>query len=140
MSVEQNKATVRRVAEEVFNKGNMAVIPELIASNYLYKSPMGVEFRGPDGFAQFIGMMRGAFPDVHMTIVDTMGEGDKLSARLSLEGTFTGNLGDVKGTGKKFEVPIGMFFRFEGGKETEAVEFIDIASFNQQLGILPPGR
>ncbi len=139
MSVEQNKATVRRVAEEVFNKGNMAVIPELIASNYIYKSPMGVEFRGPGGFAQFIGMMRGAFPDVHMTVVDLVGEGDKLSARLSLEGTFTGDLGDVKGTGKRFDVPIGMFFRFEAGKELEAIEFIDMAAFNQQLGLTPPG-
>jgi steroid delta-isomerase-like uncharacterized protein len=117
----------------------MAVIPELIGTNYVYQSPTGMEYRGPEGFTQFITMMRNAFPDLHMTIVDAFGEGDRLSAQLGLRGTFNGDFGPLKANGKKFDVPIGMFFRFENGKETEAIEFINVLGFYQQLGINPVG-
>ncbi len=139
MSVEQNKATIRRVVEEVFNKGNMAVIPELIAPGYVYRSPMGMEFKGPDGFAQFVVMTRSAFPDVHMSVVDLFGEGEKLAGLFSISGTFAGSMGDVKPTGNKIEQKFAIFYRFENGKESEAVEIEDMLTFYQQLGIKPPG-
>ena len=139
MSVEQNKATIRRVVEEVFNKRNMSVIPELIAPGYVYRSPMGIDFKGPAGFAQFVGMMHSAFPDLHMAVDDMFGDGEKLAARLSMRGTFTGDLGPMKATGKKFNQPFAFFYRFEGGKELEAVEYGDMLSFYQQMGVKPPG-
>ena len=39
MSVEENKASVRRLAEEVVKKGNMSVVPELIAPTMSPISP-----------------------------------------------------------------------------------------------------
>ena len=140
MSVEQNKATIRRVVEDVFNKKNLAVVPELIATGYVYRSPMGIDFKGPTGFAQFVGMMHSAFPDLQMAVDDIFGEGDRLAARLSMRGTFTGNLGPVPPTGKKLNMPFAFFYRFEGGKELEAVEFGDQLDFYRQLGIAPPGQ
>ncbi len=139
MSVEQNKATIRRVVEEVFNQKKTSVVPELIAPGYVYHSPMGIDFKGPAGFAQFVGMMHSAFPDLQMAVDDIFGEGDRLAARLSMRGTFTGDLGAMKATGKKFNQPFAFFYRFEGGKELEAVEFGDQLDFYRQLGIAPPG-
>jgi len=49
MSVEQNKANIRRHVEEVWNKGNFSVIPELIATKYYFKSGQQ-EYKGPEGF------------------------------------------------------------------------------------------
>jgi len=69
MSAEENKASVRRMAEEVFNKGSMSIVPELITHDYVYNSPFG-EFKGPLGFMLFAAMMRNAFPDIHMAIDD----------------------------------------------------------------------
>jgi hypothetical protein len=38
MSVEQNKATLRRLNEEAWNKGNLSIVPELVAADY-HRSP-----------------------------------------------------------------------------------------------------
>ena len=45
MSAEINKAIVRRMAEEVFNKGNLSMIPELVAPNYVYHTTP--EYKAP---------------------------------------------------------------------------------------------
>ena len=38
MSVEENKENIRRHVDEIWHKGNMEVIPELIAPNYVLRS------------------------------------------------------------------------------------------------------
>lgn len=139
MSVEENKATIRRVFEEVLNKGNLEIIPELIAPDYLYHSPLGVEAKGPEGFKEMVIMFRTAFPDFHATIDDMVGEGDTLAVRLSFRGTFKGKFGDLEPTGKQINITSAYFYRFAGGKEVEALAFMDMLAFYQQLGISPPG-
>jgi len=37
MSIEENKATVRRVIEEGWNQGNIAVLDELCAPNWVFQ-------------------------------------------------------------------------------------------------------
>jgi steroid delta-isomerase-like uncharacterized protein len=138
VSVEQNKAALKRIIEEVWNKGDMSAVADLIAPSYVYHSPMGMDFRGPDGFKQFVSMTRGAFPDVRMRIDDMVAEGDKVAAQIWWAGTFKGNLGPMEPTGKLFNMTSAYFFRFENGKEEEAVAFTDMLEFYQKLGVKPP--
>ena len=44
MSVEENKATLNRMYDEVWNKGDMAVVGELVSPEYQYG-----EIQGPEG-------------------------------------------------------------------------------------------
>ncbi len=67
MSAEENKAVLRRIEEEIFNKGDLAVVDELIAPDYVYHGSGGQEYKGPEGFKQIVTMFRTAFPDLHMT-------------------------------------------------------------------------
>ena len=39
MSIEQNKAALRRIIEELRNGGNVAVIPGLFTPGYVYHPP-----------------------------------------------------------------------------------------------------
>jgi NAD(P)-dependent dehydrogenase (short-subunit alcohol dehydrogenase family) len=94
VSVEQNKATERRLYDEVWNKGNMSVVPQLVSAEYLYRGPEG-DFKGPDGYVAMVTGMRAVLPDLHFTIDDMVGEGDKLAYRITGHGTYTGKLGDV---------------------------------------------
>jgi hypothetical protein len=55
---EHNKATVRRLVDEVFNGGHLEVIDELYAP----------ELAGPA--KRWITPFRASFPDVHMELVD----------------------------------------------------------------------
>ena len=138
MSVEHNKATVHRVIEEVWNKANMSVLPELIAPSYVFHSPFG-EFKGPEGLSQFVATTRSAFPDINMKVDDIVAEGDKVAARLTWSGTFTGKFGDIEPTGKPVSMTAAYFFRFENGKEVEASPFSDMLSLYQQMGVKSPG-
>ena len=52
MSTEDNKAFVRRFYEEIFNRGNMAVVDELCTANYLFHDPTG-PVQGPEGLSWF---------------------------------------------------------------------------------------
>jgi predicted ester cyclase len=139
MSTEKNKTAVRRVVEEAINKGNLAVLDEVMASNYVYHFP-GMEVKGPDGFKQFITMMRAAFPDFHITVDTLVAEGDMVAVRLIITGTNKGNLMGTAPTGKKMTITEAVFIRFAGGKEVEASPTIDRLDMFQQLGIPIPAQ
>ena len=128
---------LRRVVEEAFNKGNLAVVDELIAPNYVFHVP-GNEVKGPEGFKQYVTMMRTAFPDVHVTLEDMIGEGDKVATRATLRGTHKGDLMGIAPTGKQFTTTGFDIIRFAGGKEVEAFGAADMLAMYQQLGVMPP--
>jgi predicted ester cyclase len=139
MSVEQNKATLNTIIEEVLNKGNLSLIPNLVDSSWLYQPAFAKELRGPEGFKEFVLMQRNAFSDLKITIEDAVGEGDKVAARMRFQGTFSGKLGEIKPTGKRIDMPFSYFYYYKNGKETGTpVPFMDMLTYYQQLGIKPP--
>lgn len=50
---EDLKAKVRRIYEEAYSKGNMAVLDELIADNYHRHQPPMPEVKGLDAYKKF---------------------------------------------------------------------------------------
>ena len=140
MSAEENIAGQRRVWEDVINKGNLAIIPELFAHSYFYRSPLGMDIKGPEGFKQSITMMRKAFPDLHCTIDDMFAIEDKVVTRFTMTGTFKGEMMGITPTGKKFTVAGIIITRWVDGKEVEAWESMDTLAFYQQLGIPIPAQ
>lgn len=140
MSAEENKVKQRRVFEEVLNKGNLEILPELFAPNYSFNSPLGGELKGPEGFKQLTTMFHTALPDIHITIDDMFAEGDKVATRFTITGTFKGEMMGIAPTGKKAAVAGIVITRWEGGKEVEAWESLDTLGFYQQLGIPIPNQ
>ena len=137
MSTEENKAVLRRNCEEAFNKGDLAVADENIAPNYVYHGSGGQEFKGPEGFKQFITMLRTAFPDLHLTVEDMVAEGDKVAHRLTIRGTHKGEFMGIAATGKQATTTAITISRFAGGKEVEAWSSLDLLGIMQQLGAAP---
>jgi steroid delta-isomerase-like uncharacterized protein len=141
MSVEQNKATNRRVFEEVWNKGNLAVIDEISAANPVnHFIPPGMA-AGTEGFKQFVMLYRGAFSDLHFTLDDVIAEGDKVVTRWTTHATHTGPLMNIPPTGKKTTVTGITIARYDAdGKTAEAWATFDQLGLLQQLGVIPaPG-
>lgn len=134
MSSEENKEIVRRVIDEIVNNGDLSLTDEVLASNYVYHFPTH-DISGPEGFKEFVTMMRTAFPDLHVTIEDLIAEGDKVAARVIMRGTFKGELNGKAPTGRKLVFSEAVFVRFENGKEVEATAYGNMISFNEQLGI-----
>ena len=140
MGVEENKANQRRVWEEAFGKGNLEVIDELFAPSYYFRSPLGIDIKGAEGFKQNLAMMRSAFPDMHISIDDMLADDDKVVTHFTLTGTFKGEMMGIAPTGKKVTVTGVVITRWVNGKEVEAWESLDTLAFYQQLGIpIPSG-
>ena len=138
MSTEENKAIVRRIWEEVLNKQNLALVDELIDTNYVYHGPGGQEVKGPEGLKQVFTMYLTAFPDLHFTIEDMVAEGDKVVCRVTLRGTHKGDLMGIAPTGKQVTGTRTVIHRIVGGKEVEGWDCADTLSMLQQMGVVPP--
>jgi len=139
MSVEENKAVVRRLIEEAYNKGNLAVIDEYTSADFIFRSGQQ-EAKGPEAIMQLVTTLRSAFPDIHMTIDDIVAEGDMVAHRFTYQGTFTGELAGIAPTGKQFKITMAGFTRFAGGKQVEGWAYGDSSTLYQQLGVSPPGQ
>ncbi len=138
MSVEENKADTRRVTEEFWNKGNMELLNEFWAINYVHHDPTNPEISDLEGFKQWVIMTRTGFPDLNVTIEDIIAEGDKVVTRYTFRGTHKGDLGEIPPTGKEVTTTGITIDRFADGKIVESWFNGDDLGLWQQLGLIPP--
>ena len=140
MSIEENKALVRRFWEE-WSKGNLGIVDELEASNCVSHGPGVREIRGPEGLKQLLATVLTALPDYHVTVEDMVAEGDKVVARLTETGTHQGDFQGIPPTGKWCTVSSINISRIVGGKIVETWSEADMLGLMQQLGVIPtPGE
>lgn len=118
MSNEENKKAVRRVFEEVMNKGNLQAVDELVADNYRVTDPPGIP-PGKEGFRALVNMYRGAAPDLKMTIEDLIAEGDQAAVRWVATGTMTGEMMGMPPTGQRVTFRAISWFRLVNGRLAE---------------------
>jgi steroid delta-isomerase-like uncharacterized protein len=135
---EQNKNNVRRLFEEVWNKGNMSVTDELFSSNYNHHDSSSPDLgRGPESEKKRATLYRNAFPDIHLTIEEIIAEGETVVARWSCRGTHKGDLNGIAPTGKQFNITGVSIARFTNGKMFEGYINWDALGLMQQLGVVP---
>ena len=137
MSTEENKAIVRRVMEEVWQKGNLAVVDELIAPAFVFHDP-NFEVHGPDGFKEMVTASRTAFPDIRATIHDQIAEGDTVMTRFTQHCTHEGEFGwfGIAPTGKQLTIAGIDVNRIEDGKIVERWLSFDLLGMLQQMGVV----
>jgi len=139
MSAEENKALVRRWIEEM-NKGNLDIMDEIIAADYVYHNafPPPEEVRGLEEYKQAMAGYFTAFPDVKITIEDQIAEGDKVVTRVTFSGSHKGELAGIDPTGKKVTIRAIFIVRFSEGKAVEEWENFDTHGMLRQIGAVPP--
>ena len=139
MLSETNKTVSRRFFEEVFGKGKLNVLDEIIAKDHINSGPgsiLGLP-TGPEGTKQLVTVYRNAFPDVHFTIDEQIAEGDKVVTRWSAHGTHQGELAGIPATGKSSTVTGIAVDRIVNGKIAESWGIFDEFGMMQQLGAIP---
>jgi len=139
MSLEENKAIVRKVTEAENNR-DLTVIEELISPTYINQSN---QIRGSEGYKQFLTKLFKAFPNWHETIEDIIAEGDKVCVRLRIEtGAHTGEFNllgiRVPPTGKKSTVKSIQIWRIVDGKVVEQEGVYDELDLLRQVGLIEP--
>jgi steroid delta-isomerase-like uncharacterized protein len=139
---ERNKILVRRAVKEVWNRGNFAIVNELVASDIVvHASTPGDDIHGPEGITQFYTTLRVAFPDIHFTIEDQIAGGDRVVTRWTADATHTGEYQGIPPSGKQFRLMGIDIDRLANGKVVECWPIADELGLLQQLGAVPtPGQ
>ncbi len=132
----ENKALVRRLFEEIWNKGNLSVADQIFATNYIHHDPSTPDFgRGPESEKKRATLYRTAFPDLQLAIEDLVAEGDRVVTRWTARGTHRGELRGIAPTGKQFAVTGISIVRLSGGKLVEGWVNWDAQGLMEQLGV-----
>ena len=140
MSVEGNKAAMRRFYEEFWCKGNRDAVDALVAPDIIdHQRPEGWP-AGAAGMKRLLEEWRPGFPDMNESVDDLIAEGDKVVGRFTIRATHTGPFLGIPPTGRKVEVRGIDIVRFREGRVVEWWYCEDALGLFQQLDRFPPGE
>jgi len=134
MSVEENKAIVRRFIEEGINQGKLETFDETVAAD----CPWGEDAQGPEAFKKWCARERTATPDLHITIDDIIAEGNQVVIDQTAAATRTGEVeGWPPPNGKEWKIQAIWILTLAEGKITKLRGIQDSFTLYSQLGYIP---
>src|SRR5687767_5519105 len=105
MSIEKNKALVRRFVEEGINQSNEDLFLQLLIPDVVdHYAPPGLP-PGREGWNLNRKLLRAGFPDGRWTEEDMIAEGDLVASRYVFRGTHQGEFFGIPPTGRQVTVP-----------------------------------
>lgn len=127
MSVEDNKAIVRRFLEAI-NQQDEAELAAVVAPDLLDENKEGMQW------------VHATFAGHRVEITDMVAEGDKVWAHLATSGSHTGEVHGIPPTGKQWTNTGVYFMRVVDGKIVAREGLFDALNMLEQLGatITPP--
>jgi steroid delta-isomerase-like uncharacterized protein len=138
---ERNKALTLRGFEEMFNKGDLSVVDELVAERGEdHQEEPGTDFA--EHLKDVIKKMRTAFPDLHFELHHVLAEGEIVAVHSTMTGTHRGRFeigpfAQVEPAGRRVAVRHMHFFRWVDGKNTDLWHVMDTSTWMRQLGGAP---
>jgi steroid delta-isomerase-like uncharacterized protein len=128
----------RRWFEEIWNRGNLDVVDEFMRPGTVIHDagPEPGDITEPDVFKGMAAALRSAFPDLAVTVHDTVTEGERTALRFTASGTHQGPFLGVPSTGRAFTISGMAFGEWHGDVLVRAWNNIDMLSLLTQLGIL----
>jgi steroid delta-isomerase-like uncharacterized protein len=134
-----NKQLVRRLFNDLWNKGNLAVANAIFASNYVNHDPATPDFgTGPEGVKQLVTVYRNAFPDLQLTVNQMIDTGQLVTTRFTSHSTHKGELRGIAPTNKPIKVEGMVIHRISRGHIVEGWVVWDALGLMQQLGVVAP--
>ncbi|MFW5942870.1 MAG: ester cyclase, partial [Chloroflexota bacterium] len=131
---ERNKQITRHFIEEVLNKGNLDVMDELMAPDFVSHSH---GTKGREAYRAVLEGIRRAFPDLQGTIDIMVAEGEWVAVRTTVAHTHLGPFMGVEPTGVHGTHTGMAFVRIVDGQMVEFWEEADMLGLLQQLGAVP---
>jgi steroid delta-isomerase-like uncharacterized protein len=137
---DHNKELMERFYAEVANAGNLDLIDELFAPDFVeHEEIEGLE-PTREGVKQFFAGLREAFPDLTFTLERAVAEENLVAAQVTIRGTHRGEFMGIPGTGRAVEFVAMDFVQFADGAATAHWGASDMVTMLTQLGVMPePG-
>ncbi|HTF26949.1 MAG TPA: ester cyclase [Candidatus Limnocylindria bacterium] len=133
-----NKAVVRRLYEEVWNKRRLELVDEIISPSHALHDPTLTDSSvGPDAYKRQVSRFIVGIPDLRFTIEDIVDEKEKLAVAWTISGTHTGEFMGIPATNKKVYVEGITINHIVDGKIMDSYVSWDTFGMMQQLGVVP---
>ena len=127
MSPDDLRLRARRLIEEVFNQGDLAVASELMSPTCIHHVPGAELAPGPASLRDWLSRTHRIFPDFHAIVEDEFAPGDQVAQRITAYGTHAA-------TGRAAEFPVLQIVRAgSGGRFTEHWCSADLLTVVAQL-------
>ena len=137
MSLEANKALMRRFYEEFWCRGNAEAVDELVTPDFVdHQLPRGWP-AGPEGLKRLVREWRTGFPDMHEDVEDLIAEGDRVAGRFVITGTHKGSFMGLAATGRSVRLTGIDIVRVRDGRIAEWWYSEDAMGLLRQLGRIP---
>jgi steroid delta-isomerase-like uncharacterized protein len=138
--VQAHLSLVRRLFDQALNRGDLAIVDELLTPKSITHIPAWGMPASRTGFKLFVSSLRTAFPDLHCTVEDEILEAGRSAAHWTMRGTHMGLFLGNPSTGRRIVSKGTIFIRIVDDRIIEVWIQIDQYDMLQQLGIVPPPR
>jgi steroid delta-isomerase-like uncharacterized protein len=132
-----NAAIVDRLDTEGFGRGNVDVVDEVVAEDFVDHQAMPGMSPDREGLKTLIRALHHAFPDMQMQIEDRIVAGDKVVERWRCTGTQEAEFMGVPASHGHMDVEGIDISRLENGRIAEHWGEMDMVALLQQLGAMP---
>lgn len=133
MSIEENKALIRRYYDELWNQWKFELAEELIDQDVRFRGSLGRMVAGRGGLIGYMKHVQAAFPDYYNSIEELVAEDDRVVARLIYTGTHQGEIFGIAPTGRRIRYAGVGIFQISGGRIVEGWVLGDLAGLLLQL-------
>jgi steroid delta-isomerase-like uncharacterized protein len=131
-----HRAVVHRFYSEVFEGGNLDLIDEMLTDDFVdHEAPPDMP-NGRDGAKEMLGGLRQAFPDLRVTVEDTIVEGDRVAVRARMTGTHQADYMGIPATGNSVDMPLIDMMEFRDGRISQHWGVTDFMAMMMQLGVI----
>jgi steroid delta-isomerase-like uncharacterized protein len=131
------KGVAKRLAEEVFSRGDLGTFDEIFAEDYVHHNMPVPEVPGTkEGFRQLVLATRHAFPDVTVHIENLVEEGDLVVFNDTVQATSRGEFMGVAPTGRQLRWTEIHMLKVVNGKIVEHWTNFDQLGVLRQLGAI----
>lgn len=134
MSSAANIAALERMAECV-NTGNLDALDEVVDAEAIDHDPAPDQGRGPQGFKDFFGTLRAAFPDLELAPVTVVADDDHVAMAYTITGTHEGEFMGIAATGERISARGCEIVKFRDAKVIERWGSSDEMGIMTQLGM-----
>ncbi len=135
MTLEENKALVRRFITEIFERGHLEAVDELVADDFIGHTWGNAS---KNGLKQAMERVAKGLADARFTIDDLIAEDDRVAVRVTASARQVGEFMGLPASGRTYTIGEIHIFRIRDGKVVEHWHQYDLPGMMRQRGASPP--